>query len=463
MIHELTAHLETADEPLRVRRDGTLRWADEERHARAYAHDPERYALLALLPGVRPWQRARILLQILGSSWTHLDAGARDTLSRVVAVLVPGLPATHGLTVLLALRHRRANHKHVTRAAVRLLTAHPQADAVLVSHRQVLRAVVEHALGKATARGCAREVLNGQERASHLWRHLYRFAPDPATAAERLRALYSPGRTDLALDGTGHPLLDLDLAGERPGTVTATNRGDIAATLVHRYRGGSTDDLRTATQRYVDAAAGRLGRYPGTLALVLDASGSMRGYGDREWAVVSQVEALRLVLARCCERLAVVPVGGAPGEPGGATDLAGGVLAALDHRPDLVAVVSDGYENVYPGDLARVTVTLPRVGVTTPVVFCHSTYGHSDDLSLRRPAPALPERSFWHEEDFGPLLLWLLARTGTAAADDALTGALRQRLATVEEGLTTVRPDRTDGGPPAAIVAGAETPQGSET
>jgi hypothetical protein len=119
----------------------------------------------------------------------------------------------------------------------------------------------------------------------------------------------------------------------------------------------------------------------------------MRGYGDREWAVYAQAVALRLVLQRRCARLVVVPVGGEADGPGGSTDLASGVLGAVAHAPDLIAVVSDGYENVHPGDLARVVASLPRVGMATPVVFCHSTFGHSDDLRLRRPAPGLPQRA----------------------------------------------------------------------
>jgi hypothetical protein len=357
----------------------------------------------------------------------------------VARVLVLGLPATSVATVLLALRHRRANHKHVTRAAVRLLTEHPQAEELLRSHRRVLAAGFEHAVGKATARGCARALRGDDAVGVDLDRSLFRFAPDTATAASRVRALYRPAADGAGPDvGPARPAapVDLDLRGERPATVTATNRGDVAATLVHLYRGGAAADLHAALGRYVEAAAARVPAYPGTLALVLDHSASMRGYGDREWAVLSQAAALRAVLERRCGRLVVVPVGGSADQPRGATDLATGVLDAVACGPDLVAVVSDGYENVRPGDLARVVATLPRVGVATPVVFCHSAFGHSDDLALRRPAPGLPERVFWHEEDFAPLVVWLLAQTRTGAADRWLRDALTARLAAVEGLLT---------------------------
>ncbi len=443
MTVELIAHLESADEPLLVRRTGVLVWGDEERHAAGYVRDPCGYALLALAPGVQVWQRARILLQLLSVSWASMDPQPRATLNRVVRVLVLGLPATHVAAVLLALRHRRANHKHVTRAALRLLTEHPQAEELMGTHRRVLLAVVEHALGKATARGAARALIEGgvaeQGPGPDLHRRLLRFAPDGAVAMARIRALYqgaaSPHQGQASPAVAVPELLDLDLGAARPGTVTATNRGDVAATLVHLYRGGQAADLESALDGYVDAAAARVASYPGTLALVLDRSASMRGYGDREWALYSQAVALRMVLQRRCTRLVEVPVGGDGDRPGGATDLAAGVLDAVAHGPDLVAVVGDGYENVYPGDLARVVATLPRVGITTPVVFCHSTFGHSDDLALRRPAPGLPQRAFWHEEDFAPLMLWLLAHSRSTNAKGALKDALMQRLAAVERRL----------------------------
>jgi hypothetical protein len=203
---------------------------------------------------------------------------------------------------------------------------------------------------------------------------------------------------------------------------------DLAATLVHRLRGGASPDLVAAQRRYLDAAAAAVPQYPGRLALVVDRSVSMRGYGEREWAVRSQAAALELVLGMRCARLSTVDT------PGAGTDLAGGVIAALEGRPDLVAVVTDGYENAYEGDLARVVATLPRLGIDVPVVVCVATFGHSDDLALRRPAPAVPQRAFWHEADLGPLVLWLLLNTRAAAAGAWLRAALTERLALVEGG-----------------------------
>jgi hypothetical protein len=217
---------------------------------------------------------------------------------------------------------------------------------------------------------------------------------------------------------------------EMPRTITATNRGEIPATLVHIYRGGSNAELNAAVQRYVQDAAAALPRFDGTVALVLDASASTQGYGEREFCCISQSQAFRLALEQCCATLHVVPVGSA-GElarPEGDTDLATALLDALDTDPDVVAIVSDGYENHLQGDLARVVASLPHAGVQTPVVFCHSKFSGKDDLSLRRPAPGLPELEFWHQQDFAEVLWYLFAQARSPKGEAFLRQELGRRL-----------------------------------
>ncbi|WP_242909822.1 vWA domain-containing protein [Actinomadura terrae] len=430
----LLAHLRTHDTALSLPRGGTLRWDDADLHRAAHRRDPEGYALLALAPGVLPWQRARILLRILEATQAGLDEPARAVLARLARVLTLGLPPAHVITVLLALRRLRANHKHTTRTALRFVLEHPAADALIAARRPALLDCFEHALGTATARGCARRIADGDTTSDYLRRRLLRFLTTPRTAPARVRALYAttsgpaPGEPLPAGPALTEPALALDAPRTHPATatVTATNRGAIAATLVHLYRGGPAAALYEALGRHLDEAAAAFPRFPGTLALVLDASASMRGHGPREWALMSQAAALRMVLSEVCDRLEVVETGGDERAPRGATDLATGLLDALGADPDLVAVVSDGHENLFPGDLARVAATLPAAGVTTPVVFCHATFTARDDLAPPSPAPSLPRRAFWHQDDFADLLPWMFGHC--AAGAPWLRAVLHTRL-----------------------------------
>jgi hypothetical protein len=269
-----------------------------------------------------------------------------------------------------------------------------------------------------------------------LRRHLLRHAANPERAVAVMRFLYH--QAVLPLVAAGHRALqglpENTTIAEPVRTVTATNRGDVAATLVQMYRGGATDELRQFLELYVEEAAAKLPSFDGAIALVLDASASTRGFGEREFACVSQSQALRLVLARCCNELRVYAVGGSgdPPRPEGATDLATALLDALEAEPALVAIVSDGYENDAAGDLARVVATLDAIGVQTPVVFCHSKFSAKDDLALRRPAPALPELEFWHQDNFADLLWSLFARAAGERGTEFLRGQLLRRLEILE-------------------------------
>lgn len=426
----LLAHLHHHDTALSLPRGAFLRWDDADLHRAAHTGDPEGYALLGLAPGVRPWQRARVLLQILAASQAGLDDRARAVQARVARVLTLGLPPAHVITVLLALRRLRANHKHTTRTALRFVLEHPAADALIAARRPALRDCFEHALGTATARGCASRIAGGDTASDYLQRRLLRFLTHPAAAPARVRALYNADNAAAAAAAggpaaAGEPVLPVDTVRERPATITATNRGDIAATLVHLYRGGPAEDLYAALGRYVGAAAAAFPASP--------APSPWSWTPRRPCAATATANGPHCPkpprCAWCCRRCAPGWRSSRPAAtsaPRGATDLATGVLDALGAGPDLVAVVSDGYENVFPGDLARVVASLPHAGITTPVVFCHALFTGSDDLTLRRPAPALPQRGFWHQDDFAELLPWMFGHCDAGAP--WLRAALHDRL-----------------------------------
>ncbi|GAA4226399.1 hypothetical protein GCM10022254_11320 [Actinomadura meridiana] len=217
----LLTHLRTHDTALALPRGGSLRWDDADVHRAAHTTDAEGYALLCLAPGVRHWQRARVLLQILAASQAGLDAPTRDVLARSARVLTLGVPPAHVITALLALRRLRANHKHTTRAVLRFVLEHPAADTLIAARRRPLLDCFEHALGTATARGCARRINDGDVASDYLRRRLLRFLtapadePDALSAAvsARVRALYTAESTEATAGGLpDEPVLPVDAA-----------------------------------------------------------------------------------------------------------------------------------------------------------------------------------------------------------------------------------------------------------
>ncbi len=436
-------HLRTENKPFILRRDiAPPEWSDEALHRSNYDQNPELYALLGVAKTIQPWQRVRILFQLLQRSRASISNEIRCTLERVTDLLLAILHPDQVLTVFLALRRVRANHKHTTKAILKYILNHPQLEDMALHRRPAVVDTIEHALGKDVARACAKMLCESVVDETYLRRHLLRFAQNP----QRVRAIVPFLYRQEAASATSEDdytafhkqyTEKLEQHQERPKTITATNRGDIAATLVHLYRGGSSAQLQQALDGYVADAARQLPRFEGKMALVLDASASTRSYGDREYCALAQSVALQMVLQQCCPNLQVHTMGGSGylPMPEGNTDLAVAVLDALESEPDLVAVVSDGYENVYPGDLERVVDALPRAGVQTPVVFCHSKFTNLDDLTLRRPAQNLPQLEFWHQDDFEELLLSLFLMATGSGGEECLREFLLDKLYKVEKEL----------------------------
>lgn len=420
------------------RRTADPAWDDEAQHRAAFDANPALYALSAADPLAVPAQRTRILFQLLERPRTE-HGRLHD---RVTAVLLDALPPDDVLTVFLALRKRRANHKHTARWIRRWILDHPDLEDLAVRRRQTVVDCLEHALGRDVMRGCAERIARRDDD-GYVQRHLLQGVLDGGRALGVVPFLYKKGRKPRQPDRTYVQAAALRQAGVRrparklPTTITPTNRGELFAALVHLYRGGKDADLERALDGLVADAAAHCPRFAGRVAIVLDTSHSTRGYGEREFACVSQSVALRMVIAACCADAPTFPAAACRRrpQPGGATDLAGPLLDALDAEPDLVVVISDGYENRLAGDLGEVVRALPRAGVDTPVVFCHAKFTDKDDLGLRRPGPGVTELGFWHQDDLPELLASLFSLARGEAAADVARSRLLACLAAMEKEL----------------------------
>lgn len=434
-------HLSTENKPFILRRDiAPPEWSDEVLHRYNYDQNPELYALLGVLETIQPWQRVRILFQLLQRSRATISNEVRCTFERVTDLLLAVLHPDQVLTVFLALRRVRANHKHTSRAILSYIFNHPYLEDLALKRRPAVVDAIEHALGKDVARACAKIICESVSDEIYLRRNLLRFVENLQRVRAILPFLYRQQATVTSIDGytTVHKQYTdkLEQQHEHPKTITATNRGEIAATLVHLYRGGASVELQQALDEYVEKAARQLPKFKGKMALVLDVSASTRSYGDREFCTLAQSVALQMVLQRCTN-LQVQTVGGSGNlpMPEGNTDLATAVLDALETEPDLVAIVSDGYENLYPGDLESVVKALPAAGVQIPVVLCHSKFTNQDDLSLRRPAQ-MPQLEFWHQDDFEDVLLSLFLTATGAGGEECLREFLLEKLGNIEKELS---------------------------
>ncbi|MBC8136951.1 MAG: VWA domain-containing protein [Fibrella sp.] len=438
-------HLRSATAPFHIAAGASMAQFDDRGwHEEIFGADPLRYALLAVLPDIADHARARIIFVTLAHDATVSGAGmeASAEIEGAIAAALCLLPADLALQVFLALRRERVNRKRVSRLACRFLLNHPGAPSLWACRRPAVTDILEHALGRDVLRACIRIAGADDFETSH-WEYLrgrlLRYARNPIAAKPLVAGLAQGAAGDATTYRAVSELLQVRFApkAERPATVTATDRGEVTSALTALYRQTPMPDLSKRFAEGLSVLAQASPRFaPGfKVALVFDTSASLQGYGEREYCLAASAVTLWRLLCRVSAE--PVSVFGTSDESeiigslptlGGATDLASALLDALATKPSLVIVLSDGYENRYAGDLARVTASLPGIGIDTPVLLCLPLFTGADDLAMRRPVPKLPELRFWHENELPNLLrlAWLYTPQGA----EEMTGWIQTTLLT---------------------------------
>jgi hypothetical protein len=293
-----------------------------------------------------------------------------------------------------------------------------------------------------------------------LTRKLLRHAQDAATArevlgvlagipstpadpllAQRLAARESieagaglPRETLFGLRGIYHPEVPASrirvLAAVTPGTLHRD--GPLTALYKDALLDSSTvsgrrDHLATLPA-HVQAAAGTLPLIAAHVALVLDLSGSAASSGERAYHPAALGLALTRILESRVSRVSIHQVGGSAAVdrhedgqaglpphavplPQGATDLATALVAAAREEPQVLLVITDGYENVRPGDAAQVAAGLQRLGRDIAIYQIVPLFAAGERLTQRRLGAPIQTIPVTDEHDVCELLARILLTT----------------------------------------------------
>ncbi|MET9659472.1 hypothetical protein [Streptomyces sp. NPDC006510] len=257
--------------------------------------------------------------------------------------------------------------------------------------------------GFAARRGVKREVF------------LERMVPR-MTRLERLRTLGQRG----AGDDVRLPA-DVDLT-VMPLTRLALYVLSLGFEARRRHREELTRALRTAARRAAGPHAGSWGR----VAAVLDDSYSSSGSGEKRRRPLAVALACHFLLEALAPPGAYRPLWTSGRtdpllvRPWGPTPLGTRVLDALEHGPDRLVIVSDGWDNAPPGlagEVLRVWRTRLDPDRRTAVVHVNPVYD-ADGFDVRRLSPSVPTAGVRDAEDL-PALVEIAGfaegRTGAAA------------------------------------------------
>jgi len=336
----------------------------------------------SLAAGLNHFNQGRIVLELLSHS-KHLDPEDRREEGQLCRAALAALPPQRAYRVLLGLRERGVNNRR-TRAIVReFLAQRPDLAFDALKYRSKLHGLVRHAhpklqgeLGPFLARGWhARRyatALLEQFRRAH-------FSADavydlPFTVAEGLAARHRIDRKQF-LKRIGPRLtaaerLRLQSAASRVGLDLEIDLGRAPLTRVALYALSLPAEERQRRSEELHAALTRSARrclagapLPlGRVACVLDRSYSTTGSRDKPRRPLAVALAVDTLLATAASEYQSFWTGGPLADPllvtpRGQTDLATPLLAALETRPDLVVIISDGFDNDPPrgaGEVCRV-------------------------------------------------------------------------------------------------------------
>jgi hypothetical protein len=364
----------------------------------------------------------------------------RGVEGRLIARRLALLPPQRVYALFRRLRRSGVNNRR-SRAIVRdWLAARPDLAFDAVKYRGAVKDAVRHAHLKPAGElgpflftphrpaAYATPILETWRRAHYEQSALYEL---PYTVAEGFAAKHGIPRAAF-LERIAPRLTRLERLRlqrtERAGAVAATSaaaaealRADLTtmpltrlATYVlslglddrSRRRAELTAALRAAARR---AAGDQAGRW-GPVVAVLDDSYSASGSGHKRRRPLAVALACHFLLEALAAEYTALWVSGRSDallvRPYGATPLGERVLDGLEHRPERLVIVSDGWDNAPPGmagEVLRIWRTRLDPHHTCGVVHLNPVYDAAD-FDVRRLAPTVPTAGIRDAEDLVALV-----------------------------------------------------------
>ena len=393
-----------------------------------------------LAAGINHYNQALIIKSLLAAGAPAEPAERLEEGELILATLL-ALPAPRAYQILREVRSRRVNNRR-TRAIIReFLRRRPDPVFDAVKYRVHLRAVAAHAhlrlpaeLGRFVFEGVSRKgsftipLFESFRRAHYSQESIYELpysiavglAKKHEVPKDKFLARIAPRMTALErmrLQGTAERAavaIEIDL-GRAPLTKLCSYLLSLREEQRRERSAELLDALRGSAERALRRTPLRLGR----VAAVLDRSYSASGSTEkrrRPLAVALAVSQLLRAAAQAYQPVWTLPLPVLTDDPGeraaellvsarGPTRLAEPLLDALAFEPDLVVIVSDGYENDPPG-LCSDVVRLYRA-----------------HLDRRRRVSFVHVNPVFDSERFAPRTLGsALPTIGLRDAEDLLTG-----------------------------------------
>ncbi len=433
-------------------------------------------AATAVLPGVKDFWRGSVAAALLKArpNGAALLAGTEEM--KALRAVFDGLPPHRMLNLCGALRATRVNNARARRLIVGTILDSPRLELWAVKYRDKIRRALEHAWGKrwttwfvANLSESTNRLPGGRELdagAMEILRYVFRrdfdptlpllsavaAAPDDFEALRRLpfevaKGLWSRHHSDRpfadVMERTARSMTStqrqrVQRQAERHEVVVEwdPNRRPAADLYAYVFERGQTPEIVRALDRKAIEAARRLGAGYRRVGVVVDTSASMLGGREQKNRPLATAYALRDALIRSAADEAIVRTTGDSEDerqhrrfaaPKGSSNLAEPFLEVLRAGPEVVFVITDGYENAPAGRFGEVLHRARQMGVEIPV-FQVSTVAAAESRSVRRLSRNVQVLALSEAKGISTALLAETFRTDPAAGVRQLLGLARAEL-----------------------------------
>lgn len=419
----------------------------------------------SLAAGINHFHQSLIIANLLSAGAPN-DAADRAEEGELITAALRRLPANRAFGLLAALGRRRINNRR-TRAIVKAyLMSRQEPTFDMVKYRTKYRAAVAHAhVRLADEHGSFLFRLKDQRRYQTALFEQYRqghFSAQaiyglPFTVAESLAEKHGVPR-DVFLRKiepklTATERLRLQSSADRAGEVDwEIDLGRVPLTRLALYilslptkeRCERGSELHEAMQRAAMRALERMPWRLGRVAAILDRSRSTAGSREkrnRPFAVALAASYLLRSAANEYRAIWTPTLTPPPAQdaweflnlPAGQTCLAEPLLDALEWRPDLVVIVSDGYENDPPRSVDQVAqVFRQRLGgASDPEIVHFNPVFDAYRFSPRTLGPTIPTVGLRDAEDAGTMFGFARFASGKGTLvelEEYLAARVRQML-----------------------------------
>ncbi|HBE19583.1 MAG TPA: hypothetical protein DEG17_11085 [Cyanobacteria bacterium UBA11149] len=410
-----------------------------------------------LAAGINHFNQIQIILKLLETG-KETKPENRWEENRLITETLHRLPSHRAWNLLLQIRKRHINNRRA-RAIVRdyLASRGERLEFDAVKYRSKLQAIATHHhlklekelnsfLFRHWQKSFATELFEKFRQGYYSASAIYNL---PYTIAEGLAIKHKIPR-DIFLarienQMTVNEKLRLQGSAEKAGIAIAIEPHRLSLTKLALYilslspdiRQQRRDELHHGMENSARAALKHSHLELGRVAIVCDRSYSSYGSSEKRRRPLGIALALHYLISVCAREYQAFWTVPTPDSllvtPYGQTDLATPLLSALIWQPELVIIVSDGWENDPPAatsELLRVYRQKLDPQAKTSIIHCNPVF-NPDDLTLKRLSPFIPTVGLRDAEDLPVVLGFARFADGSATLselEDYLANRVKQLL-----------------------------------